>query len=62
MLIHQTQTRPQENLDLNLTEPREAFSFKPLINLGVDSNWMIGLISLEVNNSNFNITEKKQKK
>ena len=35
------------------------FSFKLPINLRPDSNWMIGLTSLEVYNSIFKITEHK---
>ena len=48
MLIHQTHTKPQETLVFKISKPRETFSFKPSINLGYDSDWMIGLASLEV--------------
>ena len=56
-IIHQTHTKPQETLGFKLTTSREVFSFKPSIILGLDSNWMIGLRSLEVINSILNITE-----
>ena len=56
MLIKQTHTKPQETIKFMLTQPRETFSFKPPINLGLDSNWMVRLTSLEVYKSFFNIT------
>ena len=36
-LFEQTHTKPQETLDFKLTQPRETFSFRPSINVGVDS-------------------------
>ena len=47
-LIKQIQTKPQETLEFKLTKPIETFSFKASINLGLDSNWITGLTSLEV--------------
>ena len=58
-VIKQTHTKPQETLEYNLTKPKEAFSFKPPILL--EGSWMIGLTSLEVYNSIFNVTEKNIK-
>ena len=42
-----------------MTEPRETFHFSPPIQIKGD--WMIGLTSLEVYNSIFNITEENNK-
>ena len=44
------------NNNLNLQNRRETSSFKPLINLGATSNWMVGLTSLEVYIFTFKIT------
>ena len=56
-VIKQTHTQRQEKLEFTLTRSRETFQFNPSINLGLDSNWMIGLITLGVYNSFFNLTE-----
>ena len=53
-LIKQTHRKTKRTAEFNLVHPRETFSFKPSFILGPDSNWMIGLISLEVHNSIFN--------
>ena len=42
-LYKQTRRKPQETLEIKLARPRETFSFKPSIILGLDSIWMIGL-------------------
>ena len=60
-LIKQTHTKPQETLDFKLTIPKGTFSFKPSLYLGHDSNWMVGLTSLEVYNSIFNIQGENKK-
>ena len=49
-LIKQTH-RKAESLEFKLTKPKQTIHFKPSLNFGLDSNWMIGLISLEVYNS-----------
>ena len=59
-LIKQTHTKPPESLEFKGTKPREFFSFKPPINLGLDSYWMVGLTSLEFYSSIFNITEENK--
>ena len=46
-LFHQNLRKPPETLESKLTKPRESFSFKLSIILGLDSNCMIGLTSLE---------------
>ena len=60
-LIKQTHTKPEETFQFKLTKTRETFSFKPPSNLGLHSNWMIGLTSLEVYSFIFNITEENNK-
>ena len=54
-LIHQTGTRGQEMLECKKVKPRAFFHFNPP--LEVKDDWMIGLTTLEVHNSVFNITE-----
>ena len=56
-LIQQTHTKPQETLEFKMIKPRETFHFTPPFQIKGD--WMIGLTSLEVYNSIFNITETK---
>ena len=56
MFVTQNRNRAQETLEFKLTKPSETFSFKPFFNLGFDTNWTIGLPSLEAYNSVFNIT------
>ena len=53
----QTHTEPQETIEFKFTKSKETFSFKPSIILGLDSNWIVGLLSLAVYNSILNITE-----
>ena len=55
MLIKQTHTKPQGSLKFKHTKPRKTISFKPPIS--VEGFWMVGLLSLVVFNSIFNITE-----
>ena len=59
-VIEQTHKKPLETLQFKLMQPKETSSFKPSINLGLDSKWVVGLKSLGVYNSVFNTTEKKQ--
>ena len=53
--IKQTDTKLQENLELNLTKPSETFSSTPLIS--IKGYWMKGLSSLEVYISVLRITD-----
>ena len=46
----------EQILEIKITKSRETFSFKTLILH--EGSWMIGLTSLEVYNSFFNVTEK----
>ena len=54
-LIEQTNRKAEETLECKLTTSRETFYFKPPIS--VEESWLIGLKSLELFNSIFNITE-----
>ena len=56
-LIEQTHTKPEETLEYKMIKPRENIPFKPPTQIKEDC--LIGLTSLEVYNSLFNITEKK---
>ena len=54
-LIKQTHTRPEETLEFKLNKSRETIQFN--LPISIEGSWMIGLISLEVYNSIFNITD-----
>ena len=54
-LIEQTHRKAEETLEFKMTKSRERFCFTPSIS--TEADWMIGLTSLEVYNSIFNITE-----
>ena len=58
-LIEQTHRKPEETLEVKMVKPRETFHFTPLTEIKGD--WMLGLVNLEVYNSNFNITEENNK-
>ena len=53
-LIEQTHRKAEGSLEFKPNKSRETFHFQPLISIEV--SWMIGLTSLEVYNSIFNIT------
>ena len=57
-LIKQTHRKNEATLEFKKNKPRETFHFKPPILL--QGSWMIGLMSLEVYNSVFNITQEKK--
>ena len=61
ILSKRTHTKPQETFKFKLTKASETFSLQPSINLGLDSEWMVGLTSLEVDKSIFNKTEENNK-
>ena len=58
-LIEQTHRKPEETLEFKMLKPRETFHFNPSIK--TEGDWMLGLIDLEVYNSNFNITKENNK-
>ncbi len=57
-LIDQTHRKPEETLEFKMYKSRQLFHFNPPIQTKGD--WVIGVVDLEVYNSLFNITEKKQ--
>ena len=58
-LIQQTHRKPEETLDFKMIKQRQTFHFNQPIQTKED--WMIGLTTLEVYNSFFNITEENNK-
>ena len=58
-LIKQTHRKAGKTLEFRLTKPRENISFKTPIS--IDKYWMIGLTTLEVYKSIFNISEENNK-
>ena len=58
-IIRQTHSKTQETLEFIPTKPREVFLFNTPIS--IQGSWMIGLISLEVYNSTFNIIKQNNK-
>ena len=54
-LIKQTHAKPEETLEFKLTKSNQTFHFNPPS--PIEGSWMIGLITLKVYNSVFNITE-----
>ena len=58
-IIENTHSKPQETLEFKRTKQKESFSFDvPLI---LNEKWMMGVTSLEVYNTVYNITEKNNK-
>ena len=57
-LIEQTETKPQETLEIKMNKQTQMFSINPLINLVEEGKWLLGMTSLECTNSVFNITNK----
>ena len=58
-LIEQTHINAEQTLEFKLTKSRKTFHFHPLI--PIEGSWMLGLISLEVYNSSFDISEENNK-
>ena len=58
-LIDQTHKKAEETLELKIIQSKQTFHFKQPI--PIDGSWMLGLTSLEVYNSIFNITETNNK-
>ena len=58
-IVKNTHSKPQEPLEFKMTKQKESFSFDvPLI---LNEKWMMGVTSLEVYNTVYNITEKNNK-
>ena len=55
-IVENTLSKPQETLEFKMNKQKESFSFD--IPLELPENWMMGVTSLEVYNSVYNITNK----
>ena len=55
-LIEQTETKPQETLELEMNKQMQIFSFKPPLNLVEEGKWLLAVSSFEATNSVYNIT------
>ena len=58
-IVEKTHSKPQEFLEVKVTEQKKSFSFDVPLNL--DEKWMMEVTSLEVYNIVINITEKNNK-
>ena len=58
LIVENTHSKPQETLEFKMTK-QESFSFDAPLHL--NGKWMMGVTSLEVYNTVYNITEKKIK-
>ena len=58
-IVENTHSKPQETLEYKMNKQKESFSYDiPLI---LNEKWMMGVTSLEVYNTVYNITEKNNK-
>ena len=58
-IVENTLSKPQESLEFKMNKQKESFSFD--IPLDLPEQWMMGVTSLEVYNTIYNITEKNNK-
>ena len=58
-IVENTHSKPQETLEFKMSKQKESFSFD--IPLDLPEQWMMGVTSLEVYNTIYNITEKNNK-
>ena len=58
-IVENTLSKPQENLEFKMNKQKESFSFD--VPLELPEQWMMGVTSLEVYNTVYNITEKNNK-
>ena len=58
-IAENTHSKPQETLEFKMTKQKESFSFD--VSLLLPEKWMMGVTSLEVYNTVYNITEKNNK-
>ena len=58
-IVENTHSKPQETLEFKMTKQKESFSFD--VPLQLNENWMIGVTSLEVYNTVYNITNSNNK-
>ena len=57
--VENTHSKPQETLEFKMNKQKESFSFD--IPLDLPEQWMMGITTLEVYNTVYNITEKNNK-
>ena len=55
-IVVNTHSKPQETLEFKMTKQKESFSFD--IPLELNEKWMMGVTSLDVYNTTFDITNK----
>ena len=60
-LIEQTHGKAEETFEFRLAQPKQTFAFTPSTNLCLDTNWMLGLISLKIYNFIFNKSHENNK-
>ena len=58
-IVEKTLSKPQETLEFKMNKQKESFSFD--VPLELPEQWMMGVTSLEVYNTVYNITEKNNK-
>ena len=58
-IVENTHSKPQATLEFELTKQKESFSFD--VPLDLPEQWMMGVTSLQVYNTVYNITEKNNK-
>ena len=58
-IVANTHSKPQETLEFKMNKQKESFSFD--VSLLLPEKWMMGVTSLEVYNTVYNITEKNNK-
>ena len=58
-IVENTLSKPQETLEFKKKKQKESFSFD--LSLDLPEQWMMGVTSLEVYNTVYNITEKNNK-
>ena len=58
-IVENAHSKPQETLEFKMTKQKEPFSFDVPLNL--EEKWMIGVTSLEVYNTVYNITNSNNK-
>ena len=58
-IVENTHSKPQETLEFKTTKQKESFSFD--VPLTLNEKWMMGVTSLEVYNTVYNITNSNNK-
>ena len=58
-IVENTHSKPQETLEFKMTKQKESFSFD--VPLTLNEKWMMGVTSLEVYNTVYNITNSNNK-